>query len=163
MKTLHLLLVRFLLVILTFSLVFCFGCGGSRGAYQPQPGSSGNDSLTLYQTYVNDNSTWMARIDGKVKLSHLTLPGTHDTMAMHGNGWSQFQDKMRPQQLQYAIRFIDIRLRCLGENFSIQHADFYQWAYFDSLSDYSANTDCQSFVLDDCIQFLTDNPTECVV
>jgi hypothetical protein len=70
------------------------------------------------------------------------------------------------QQLNNGIRVIDIRVRYLpganGKvNFSIHHADDYQYAFFDSKFPYTS--DCKYFVLDECLDFLDQNPTECIV
>ena len=115
----------------------------------------------------NNSFSWMAAVADDTKLSQLTLPGTHDTAALHG-GIPECQNRPLLQQLQIGIRLLDLRLRYVkankgGENFALHHGDFYQWAYFDGESDYSNNSGCQEFVLQDCISFLQDNPTECIV
>ncbi len=110
----------------------------------------------------------MTAIDDATLISRITLPGTHDTAALHGGPTAECQVRSPLQQLQIGIRLLDVRLcyfqsKAGGLNFSLHHGGTYQWAYFDQTSDYSDNPDCREFVLQDCISFLTDNPTECIV
>ncbi|HLJ90927.1 MAG TPA: phosphatidylinositol-specific phospholipase C [Candidatus Angelobacter sp.] len=115
--------------------------------------------------------SWMAAIDDGVLISQITLPGTHDSAALHGGSDTQCQDRSPLEQLQMGVRLLDIRLNYVkskngGENFALHHGDKvskYQWAYFDKTSDYSNDPDCYEFVLQDCINFLTYNRTECIV
>lgn len=116
-------------------------------------------------------SNWMSAVDGSQQLTRLTLPGTHDSGAMFhilGHDFDQCQDKVYLEQLQSGVRFLDIRLVYKvsaqgGVNFAVHHAHDYQGSYFDKDSDYSDNPNCQYFVLQDCLRFLKDNPSECIV
>ena len=63
---------------------------------------------------------------------------------------------------------MDIRLRYItsrrgGVNFTVHHSSDWMGSYFDKDSDYSNDPNCQHFVLQDCLQFLAENPSECVI
>ncbi|MFZ6679757.1 hypothetical protein [Undibacterium sp. Tian12W] len=108
---------------------------------------------------------WMSAIDDKALLSMINLPGTHESMSRFGYG-CECQQWTLAEQLRQGLRVFDIRLRYLPVannevNFSIHHASYYQEAFFDSNTPHDQGT--KYFVLDDCLQFLKDNPTECVV
>ena len=58
---------------------------------------------------------WMSELKLSAKLSQLSIPGTHDTIAYHpaGGGDSAWAQSMNlERQLNGGIRFLDIRLKC---------------------------------------------------
>src|SRR5262245_27175119 len=55
--------------------------------------------------------TWMKKLADSKKLSELTIPGTHDTCALHGGDIPKCQAWSLKDQLEAGIRFIDIRCR----------------------------------------------------
>jgi hypothetical protein len=108
---------------------------------------------------------WMSTVTDNALLSQMSLPGTHESMAMYGYG-STCQEWTLAEQLRNGLRVFDIRLRYLpGQdgrvNFAVHHAHDYQHAFFDSKFPYTS--DAKYFVLDDCLEFLKHNPTECIV
>ena len=66
--------------------------------------------------YSHDGSTgetnpdWMSKLPGTVRLSHISIPGTHDTGARSGGDSVEAQSMDIPTQLQAGIRAFDIRL-----------------------------------------------------
>ncbi|RZU49323.1 1-phosphatidylinositol phosphodiesterase [Krasilnikovia cinnamomea] len=100
---------------------------------------------------------WMRAVPDATGLAALSLPGTHDTMAIHGGGPTQTQEDFGDSggtltaQLAAGIRMIDIRARVNGGNtFTIHHGAVYQHANFDD-------------VLDKLAAFLGAHPSETVV
>ncbi len=119
---------------------------------------------------------WMSTLNGAKKINRLTIPGTHDTGANHLIGINvadQCQSQSYQAQLESGVRFFDIRLVLVRANnnqrgipdvnFAVHHGTNYQESYLDKESNYSNNPACTSFVLQPCIEFLKQNPTECIV
>ncbi len=94
---------------------------------------------------------WMSALPDDVSLSTLSIPGTHDTLSIHGGkagpavltqenfdtGCAQ-PDLRCPSvqtlntQLESGIRALDIRVRRdEAGNLAVQHGDFYQQSNFD--------------------------------
>lgn len=99
---------------------------------------------------------WMSRINDDVSLGRLSVPGTHDTLAIRGGDIAETQEdygisgQTLRAQLDAGIRSIDIRVRVIGDRFTIHHGTFYQEANF-------------SDVLLELKTFLTARPTETVL
>jgi 1-phosphatidylinositol phosphodiesterase len=103
------------------------------------------------------NPDWMRGVPDGTSLAALSLPGTHETMAIHGGAYTQTQEDFGDSgatltaQLNAGIRMIDIRARVnTGNTFTIHHGATYQNANFDD-------------VLGRLTDFLTAHPTETVV
>ncbi len=97
-----------------------------------------------------DNPDWMGRLPDSARLSDLSLPGTHDTMARNASVFALTQDAELSTQLRAGIRVLDIRARHFRDAFPIHHDLEYLNANF---------TDVVVSVTD----FLRDHPTEAVV
>lgn len=117
------------------------------------PAKNYNDGY-YYSHSVSDNiannKNWMAFIDSNKKISELSVPGTHDTMANY-----ELTHMVRTQamslrgQLDSGIRFLDIRCNYDGNQFKINHGPIGLKYNFDD-------------VLGTVSSFLEDNPTEAV-
>jgi 1-phosphatidylinositol phosphodiesterase len=94
---------------------------------------------------------WMSRLPNSVKLSQLTLPGTHDSCTAFMTPSASCQAWTLQDQLNHGIRYIDIRCRQIKSTFAIHH-----WKFFTGLM-------FGDGVRDVCIDFLEANPTECIV
>jgi 1-phosphatidylinositol phosphodiesterase len=81
----------------------------------------------------HDNANWMARISDGVRLSQLSVPGTHDTMALYGGDAFQTQSMSLVEQLLSGVRALDIRCRHFENSCAIHHADVYQNASLDDV------------------------------
>lgn len=120
---------------------------------QPTWSSPAFDSLTTV-----GHADWMSRVPDSAPLGSLSIPGTHDTLAIHG-GWAPWAYEAQEDhgdsaatltaQADAGIRGIDIRVRVVngGTAFAIHHTDVYQNANFDD-------------VLTKAQQFLTAHPGE---
>jgi 1-phosphatidylinositol phosphodiesterase len=103
------------------------------------------------------NPDWMRAVPDATSLAALSVPGTHETMAIHGGSLTQTQEDFGDSggtlaaQLSAGIRMIDIRARVnTGNTFTIHHGSVYQNANFDD-------------VLNKLSDFLGAHPTETVV
>jgi len=100
---------------------------------------------------------WMGALSGDLKISELSIPGTHDSMSLYGGSEFRCQSTSLDTQLEAGIRSIDIR--CVNtasssdghDYFAIFHSYVYQEAVFGA------------DVLDKCQTFLSDHPTETIL
>ncbi|WP_436323808.1 phosphatidylinositol-specific phospholipase C [Vibrio cidicii] len=104
-------------------------------------------------TYV-ETRNWMSALDPQLTLDQISLPGTHDSGTQKAPaGPARTQNFDIYTQLNDGIRFLDIRVKANGSK-------------LDSLSIFHGIVSCDiSFgdVLDDCLKFLSENPTETIV
>ncbi|XP_014786398.1 1-phosphatidylinositol phosphodiesterase [Octopus bimaculoides] len=92
---------------------------------------------------------WMSTISDQTSVAHLTVPGTHNTMAFYGGSLIACQYWELYPQLLGGIRFLDIRCRHFRNGLHIHHGVKYQYADIDT-------------VLRNSLRFLTDYPTETI-
>jgi len=95
---------------------------------------------------------WMRDLDGKLRLSELSIPGTHDAGATLEPlpGTARCQSLSIAGQLAAGVRFLDIRCRHVKDSFSIYHGPIDQKLTFAE-------------VIEALQVFLTANPGECVI
>jgi 1-phosphatidylinositol phosphodiesterase len=95
---------------------------------------------------------WMARFSGDLPVSSLTLPGTHDTMALYETiyGSAKCQTLTLGDQLNKGVRCLDIRGRHIKNSLAMHHGIVFQKANF-------------SDVLNTASAFLKQNPSETIV
>jgi 1-phosphatidylinositol phosphodiesterase len=98
---------------------------------------------------------WMSALPGNIKISRLTIPGTHESCA-RGIGWPSgvfvnCQDLSLVDQLNAGIRYLDIRCRHISDIFAIHHEAYYLGINFGS------------GVRDVCVNFLQANPSETIL
>lgn len=96
------------------------------------------------------NPAWMASIPGNRLLSEITMPGTHNTMALYGGVYAECQTWSLASQLRAGVRFLDIRVRHANGKLTIHHGVSYQRAHFGD-------------VLEGVTNFLQEYPTETVL
>ncbi|WP_157408605.1 phosphatidylinositol-specific phospholipase C [Actinoplanes sp. N902-109] len=84
---------------------------------------------------------WMAAIPDGTSLAALSIPGTHETMSIHGGSLTQTQEDFGDsgatlaRQLEAGVRMIDIRARVnSGNTFTIHHGATYQNANFSDVT-----------------------------
>ncbi|MFJ8043721.1 phosphatidylinositol-specific phospholipase C domain-containing protein [Kitasatospora sp. NPDC096147] len=81
----------------------------------------------------------MSLVNGNTWLAAMTIPGTHETMAIQDGPNVQAQEDYGTSgaslanQFERGIRAIDIRVRVVGDRFTIHHGAFYQDAVFDDV------------------------------
>ncbi|MEY9848168.1 phosphatidylinositol-specific phospholipase C domain-containing protein [Streptacidiphilus sp. MAP5-3] len=113
--------------------------GGGAASAQPTTSTPAFDSLTQ-----QSHTDWMAGLPDSTGLGTLSVPGTHDTLAIHGGlaPWAYEAQEDHGDsaatltaQLDAGIRAIDIRVRVVnnGTAFAIHHTDVYQNANFDDV------------------------------
>jgi hypothetical protein len=56
------------------------------------------------------HADWMAELHDDHPISELSLPGTHDTLALHGVAWAQCQSLPLAAQLALGCRYLDVRI-----------------------------------------------------
>ena len=81
---------------------------------------------------------WMKSIDGEKYLYELTIPGTHDSGAMVDGRFpstARCQTTTIGEQLDFGIRFLDIRCRRVNNKFAVHHGQVYQNMNFDDVMD----------------------------
>ncbi|RVE67247.1 hypothetical protein OJAV_G00115710 [Oryzias javanicus] len=81
----------------------------------------------------------MASIPDAQLLSAVTVPGTHNTMALYGGVYAECQSWSLESQLHAGIRFLDIRVRHINGNLTIHHGVSYQRAHFGHVLEGVAN------------------------
>ena len=96
------------------------------------------------------NPSWMQSIPDSTRLSQMTIPGTHNSLALHGICCARTQTWSLVEQMRAGLRFFDIRLRRINNTLRAYHAFVDQKENFDS-------------ILRNVIGFLNRNPTECII
>ncbi|MEV8100571.1 phosphatidylinositol-specific phospholipase C [Kitasatospora sp. NPDC085879] len=82
---------------------------------------------------------WMGWVGDGTSLARLSIPGTHDTLAIHGGDLAVTQEDhgdgaaTLQAQLMSGIRAIDIRVHAIGGKFTVHHGAIYQNANFDDV------------------------------
>ena len=98
-------------------------------------------------TYFRED--WMSGLSDGKNLAQINIPGTHESGALY-DPFAKCQYLEIDEQLNTGIRYLDIRCRHLGDSFTIHHGAVYQNQNFDD-------------VLEDCYNFLNQNPSETIV
>ncbi|KAK2830472.1 hypothetical protein Q5P01_018403 [Channa striata] len=96
------------------------------------------------------NPSWMTSIPDDQPLSEVTMPGTHNTMALYGGVYAECQSWSLDSQLRAGVRFLDVRVRHVKGNLTIHHGVAYQRAHF-------------GHVLEAVADFLREYPSETVL
>lgn len=108
---------------------------------------SDNGNLILPGSY---NIPWMAGIEDFRTLSLITIPGTHDSMALYGGPESECQALSLKDQLRAGIRFLDLKVFGLGNTLYVMQGVMYQHSTLKE-------------VLDTVRAFLSEFKTEAVL
>ncbi|EGP4715661.1 phosphatidylinositol-specific phospholipase C [Enterococcus faecium] len=99
------------------------------------------------------NRYWMSELNDNVRLSELSIPGTHNsatgTFSGIASGYVKTQSIDIRKQLDNGIRFLDIRARAIDGAFTMHHDRYYLNQNFGD-------------VLNKTVAFLRDNPGEVV-
>ena len=69
-----------------------------------------------------DNSSWMMALDDDASLNSISIPGTHDSGALHSLAEisGKCQSLSIEEQLKIGVRFLDIRLQLVGDELNLQ-------------------------------------------
>ena len=92
----------------------------------------------------------MSNIPNDQSLSAVSIPGTHNTMAVYGGVYAECQTWTLAKQLRAGIRYLDVRVRHVNGNLTIHHGVSYQRAHFGQ-------------VLEGVADFLREYPSETVL
>ncbi|NP_001373292.1 1-phosphatidylinositol phosphodiesterase-like isoform X1 [Danio rerio] len=106
-----------------------------------------NDEATL-NLPANYKIGWMKTLDDSKLISHITIPGTHDTMALHGGPAAECQSWSLEDQLKAGIRYLDLRVN--GNDLKLVHGVISQHTTF-------------SDAIDTIKSFLSQHKTEAVL
>ena len=93
---------------------------------------------------------WMKDIPDEMKLSEMTIPGTHDTMSLYGICCARTQTWTLIEQMKAGLRYFDIRLRRINDTLRSYHGFVDEKENFDSILVY-------------VFDFLEKNPTETII
>jgi 1-phosphatidylinositol phosphodiesterase len=105
-----------------------------------------------------NNPDWMSILPDDIRLSQLSIPGTHQSLSRYSDGITPL-DAVKNQsmalrfQLESGIRVLDVRCavdKKTRNSFDIYHGDYYQKENFGG-------------VLDMVVKFLKDHPSETVL
>lgn len=104
------------------------------------------------QSAEADRSDWMAALDDSAALNSITLPGTHDSGALHSIAEisGKCQSLAIREQLEIGVRFLDIRLQLVDNELKVVHS------FVDQLTDFED-------VLLDMVGFIRDNKSEFLI
>lgn len=96
--------------------------------------------------------SWMAELPDSRGISTLSIPGTHNSGALHEPlmGTAACQSLTIKEQLESGVRFFDIRCRHEDDRFSIYHGPVFQQLKFDQVQLWMC-------------EFLRDHPQEVLI
>jgi hypothetical protein len=115
-----------------------------------QAGETYSHSDTL-QPWINTAAAnWMSYLSDDTLLRSISIPGTHDSAALHGGLAVQANSLSITAQLKAGVRFLDIRTRRTKDALAIHHGAFFQHQMFGN-------------VLEDVIAFLAQQPKEVII
>jgi 1-phosphatidylinositol phosphodiesterase len=102
---------------------------------------------------------WMSQLDDTLRISHLSIPGTHDAMSRCGGPGVICQGMRLNTQLEAGIRAVDIRCRRYHNHFDITHGCFMQGDDCGALADHYEFDDALCI----CVEFLQEHPDETIL
>ncbi|NP_001099170.1 uncharacterized protein LOC100126020 precursor [Danio rerio] len=87
-------------------------------------------TLDLPKNYVIG---WMETLNDDKLISEVTVPGTHDTMALHAGAVAECPPWLLENQLNAGIRYLELRVK--GRNLKLVHGVFSQHTTFSDVVD----------------------------
>lgn len=98
------------------------------------------------------SKNWLKNVDDNAKITEVSLPGTHDSGATHSiaDVAGKCQDLSIKTQLEIGVRFFDLRLQLVNDEFKIVHSFVDQNLKF-------------SIVLKDLYSFIKENSSEYLI
>ncbi len=94
-------------------------------------------------------SSWMDLIDDDVKINKIAIPGSHDSGTYGMNHTAETQDCSFEEQLKRGVRYFDVRVNYVDDDYVIFHGPINGAKYEQ--------------VLDDIKNFLDENPSEFLI
>ena len=104
------------------------------------------------QTGSTDRSDWMSELDDGAVLNSISIPGTHDSGALHSIAEisGKCQSLSIKEQLKIGVRFLDIRLQLVNDRLRVVHS------ITDQMTDFED-------VLEDMSDFIRNNESEFLI
>ena len=101
---------------------------------------------------TNKGVRWMSALEDDRAINELSIPGTHDSGATHSiaDVAGKCQSLSIEDQLYIGVRFFDIRLQLVEDDFNVVHSFVDQDTEFDD-------------VLEDMVEFVEKNPSEFLI
>jgi 1-phosphatidylinositol phosphodiesterase len=144
-------------VVMTLGLACGFAVSAARPGHAIQLLDENSQSGSYFSTdgapkgwLVAAVNNWMGGLPDSTPLSAMSIPGTHDSGAMHGGLAVQTQSWTIAEQLQAGLRYFDIRTRRTKNSLAIHHGPFFQKQMFGD-------------VMNAVTAFLRAHPTETVL
>ena len=117
-------------------------------------------SFLTDRTSNSNGRNWLKSVADDTLLYNINIPGTHDSCTKYNpaGAFSACQSRTISEQLNMGVRFLDIRLKKTESGFVAVHAavtclnDKNVFAYLTAEN-----------VIDDCLSFLKENPTETIL
>lgn len=117
------------------------------------------EHITNMSSINTMNPTWMSQYPDGLSISRLSIPGTHDSMALEPGPifyWAKCQSLGLREQLDAGIRALDIRC----EHYYDSDKGLYRFWIYHGPTRQRVNF---GDVLLECMNFLSDNPTETIL
>ena len=110
-----------------------------------------HSDIQMEQTGIN-HKNWMKGVDGSKLVSELTIPGTHDSatgdsLVIDTTNLLKTQSLTISEQLEQGVRFLDIRVKLIYNDYILVHSKLDLQLSFSKL-------------ISDCKKFLQENPSE---
>ena len=108
--------------------------------------------VPIERKYDESSINWMSKLSDDTNVLDLSLPGTHDSGALHSiaDVAGKCQDIPISSQLEIGVRFFDLRLQLVNDEFKIVHSFVDQKLKFEK-------------VVNDLYSFIKNNPTEFLI
>lgn len=108
-------------------------------------------ALIPFQRGKNNVDPWMKKVNDDTKIVNMSIPGTHDSGATHSifDVSGKCQDLSIQSQLNIGVRFFDIRLQLVNDEFKIVHSFVDQKLKLESVLD-----SMDSFIKENNSEFL---------
>lgn len=97
------------------------------------------------------SENWMSKVSDNTKITDMSIPGTHDSGATHSiaDVSGKCQDSSIAEQLDMGVRFFDLRLQLVNNEFKIVHSFVDQKLSFETVL-----TDFHNFMEKNTSEFL---------
>ena len=107
--------------------------------------------VSFDRKYDEISIDWMSKVSDDVNILDLSIPGTHDSGAQHSiaDVAGKCQDLSISSQLEIGVRFLDIRLQLVNDEFRVVHSFVDQDLKFETVV-----TDLYSFIKNYSSEFL---------
>ena len=114
---------------------------------------------------VEGSGDWMSRLTGSDSLADMNIPGTHNSGTQYAQFpfFSKCQSEGIRSQLEMGYRYLDIRLRMVGQGTNIKLAFSHGPAYCKTSWSPLASKLYLETVLEECYSFLEDHPGETIL